>query len=301
MVIDPDRAVLSQPFLPYLIQAYHVPGAVRVENRAEARAKGRAASAFIRANFTWDHAARAVKERLQALRSEPVRRFVSADTPGSPAPERETPRDTRASDRLSELPPSGTSQASWTENAALVELANKALLHEEAGEIQEALACWKRMLEAAPGEAEVLYNLGRLELVAGDPNAAQRHLEESLGQDPENPMAHAFLGLALRSTGDLAGALTHLEIASRATPSQAPVLRSLADAYLEAKRYEDAISIYNSIIEASTGEVSDLIGMAESFKGLGQPEFARECYKMALEVAPDLEEAAAGLAAIEAA
>ncbi|MGQ9677257.1 MAG: glycosyltransferase, partial [Chloroflexota bacterium] len=45
-----------------------------VANRDEARAKGRAASAHIRAHFTWEHAAKAVKARLEALCSRPIRR-----------------------------------------------------------------------------------------------------------------------------------------------------------------------------------------------------------------------------------
>jgi glycosyltransferase involved in cell wall biosynthesis len=40
----------------------------------EARARGAAASAFVRARLTWEHAADAVERRLEALRDQPVRR-----------------------------------------------------------------------------------------------------------------------------------------------------------------------------------------------------------------------------------
>ncbi len=47
----------------------------------EAWAKGAAASAFVRANFSWEHAADAVERRLEALRDWPIRRTGFQPTP----------------------------------------------------------------------------------------------------------------------------------------------------------------------------------------------------------------------------
>ncbi|MGQ9674423.1 MAG: tetratricopeptide repeat protein, partial [Chloroflexota bacterium] len=190
---------------------------------------------------------------------------------------------------------------SWIDDAGLSDLASQALQYEQAGELERALECWNTVLAAAPDEADVLYNTGRLELMAGYAESARLHLERAVALDPQNYIAHAFLGLALRSAGDTTGAIEHLEMAALNSRSEAPIVRSLADAYFEAQRFEEAISLYRRLVETGAGEVSDLVGMAESFKGLGQPQFARECYQMALEVQPDFEPAVAGLAALEAA
>lgn len=299
-----------------------------VANRDEARAKGRAASVHIRAHFTWEHAAEAVKARLEALSSQPIRRFAGApalnpalDHSQPTMSAKHLPSNCRASrDEASLLnsqaatgagkcvAPTGLSDApldaesrSWIDDASLSDLASQALQHEEAGDLERALECWNKVLAAAPDEADVLYNTGRLELMAGHAEPARLHLERAVALDPESYLAHAFLGLALRSTGDTAGAIEHLETAVLNSRSEAPIVRSLADAYFEARRLEDAISLYRRLVETGAGQVSDLVGMAESFKGLGQPQFARECYQMALEVQPDFEPAVAGLAALEAA
>jgi glycosyltransferase involved in cell wall biosynthesis/Tfp pilus assembly protein PilF len=47
-----------------------------VANPREARQKGAAASAHVRQHFTWDHTAVAIEDRVQALRLQPVRRFM---------------------------------------------------------------------------------------------------------------------------------------------------------------------------------------------------------------------------------
>lgn len=299
-----------------------------VADPSEARAKGRAASAYIRARFTWEHAAEAVKARLEALSSQPIRRFASA--PGlhpaldhsQPAMSaKHLPSNCRASHNEANLLKSQTATdagncfaptelsdasldagpPSWTDDPGLSDLASQALQHEETGDLERALECWYRVLVVAPDEADVLYNTGRLELMAGQAESARLHLERSVALEPQNYMAHAFLGLALRSTGDTTGAIEHLETAALNSQSEAPIVRSLADAYVEAQHFEEAISLYRRLVETGAGQVSDLVGMAESFKGLGQPQFARECYQMALEVQPDFEPAAAGLAALEAA
>jgi glycosyltransferase involved in cell wall biosynthesis len=55
-----------------------------VSHPEEARAKGAAGSAFVRANLTWEYAADAVERRLLALREQPVRRLAGASVPAGP-------------------------------------------------------------------------------------------------------------------------------------------------------------------------------------------------------------------------
>src|SRR5258708_30947694 len=45
-----------------------------VANPEEARAKGTAASAFVRSRLTWEHTADVVERRLRDLRGRPIRR-----------------------------------------------------------------------------------------------------------------------------------------------------------------------------------------------------------------------------------
>lgn len=65
-----DQQFWAQPDMDHLrLLLRHV-----VEHRDEARAKARRGRAFLRENYTWDHAAAAVETRLRVLRTRPIRR-----------------------------------------------------------------------------------------------------------------------------------------------------------------------------------------------------------------------------------
>ena len=72
-----------------------------VEHPAEAKARGKAARVHIESHFTWEHSARSIKERLQALSREPIRRqSPTAQLPATQrADSRETPRDLQSAAR----------------------------------------------------------------------------------------------------------------------------------------------------------------------------------------------------------
>jgi glycosyltransferase involved in cell wall biosynthesis/tetratricopeptide (TPR) repeat protein len=77
-----DIATVDHPWLaePDREELARVLGSV-VENPEQARAKGRAGRSRIEAAFTWDHAAAAVLERVEALSHQPIRRFEAQGVP----------------------------------------------------------------------------------------------------------------------------------------------------------------------------------------------------------------------------
>jgi glycosyltransferase involved in cell wall biosynthesis len=81
-----DKETVGQPWLLEPDAAALADALLRVAgNPEEARAKGVKASAFVREQWTWEHAAEAVERRLEALRHQPVRRLQQSGGATVPA------------------------------------------------------------------------------------------------------------------------------------------------------------------------------------------------------------------------
>jgi Flp pilus assembly protein TadD len=112
-------------------------------------------------------------------------------------------------------------------------------------------------------------------------------LERLLEMDHEFAMAHNDLGILFYSQGDKEKALNHYEQAVRIDPHNLTFQKNLADFYLvESGRVEDALAIYNKVLEADFGDVEALMAMGLICTSLGRPEDAMHFYNRVLENEP---------------
>ena len=127
---------------------------------------------------------------------------------------------------------------------------------------EEAIVCFRQALEIAPHSAEVLADLGMALAQAGDTAEAidgwQRALEIKPDQaNVQNNLAWLLAttpGAALR---DGAKAVALAEQARQLSGGGNPlVLRTLAAAYAEAGRYDDAVAMARSALELATEQKS---------------------------------------------
>lgn len=95
--------------------------------------------------------------------------------------------------------------------------------HPERFNPQTARAEFQRALEINSEETGPLIRLGELELVAGDPDAAQKYLSAVLRTNPRSAEAHFLLGYLAWRAGNRRQAEAHLEEAGRAAqPPETP-------------------------------------------------------------------------------
>jgi tetratricopeptide (TPR) repeat protein len=98
----------------------------------------------------------------------------------------------------------------WPDSAAL-ELALGLALVSARDELPRAAALLERALDhGAPGPGRIHLELGRLLLDLRHPEEAIEHIRTAISTRPEDPEGYYRLGLALRATGDTAGAMTAL-------------------------------------------------------------------------------------------
>jgi tetratricopeptide (TPR) repeat protein len=112
-------------------------------------------------------------------------------------------------------------------------------------------------------------------------------LERLLEMNPDFATAHNDLGILYYNQGDKEKALRHYEHAVRNDPHNLTFQKNLADYYfVEAGRVEEALAIYNKVLEVDFGDVDALMSMGMICEALERPEDARHFYNRVLEVEP---------------
>ena len=112
-------------------------------------------------------------------------------------------------------------------------------------------------------------------------------LERLLEMNPDYAMAHNDLGILYYNYGDKEKALNHYEQAVRIQPHNLTFQKNLADFYfVESGRIEDALAIYNKVLEADFGDVEALMAIGLICVSLDRPEDARHFYNRVLEHEP---------------
>jgi tetratricopeptide (TPR) repeat protein len=178
---------------------------------------------------------------------------------------------------------------------------------------EDAETFYNRLLAVEPWNAEARENLEKLAMrhgpaaVAASPEEeyqkiqeqiqsgngdAVKPLENLLAAHPQFALAHNDLGVLYYNQGDKENALNHYEQAARLEPHNLNFQKNLADFYfVESGRIEDALAIYNKVLEADFGDVEALMSVGLICEALERPEDARHFYNRVLENEPWNEDA----------
>ncbi len=173
---------------------------------------------------------------------------------------------------------------------------------------EDAETFYNRLLEVEPWNAEARENLEKLakrpEAITTGTSAEEQYqkiqtriengdgeaiglLENLLVSYPQYALAHNDLGVLYYKQGDMAKALNHYEQAVRLEQHNLNFQKNLADFYfVESGRVEDALAIYNRVLEVDFADVEALMSMGLICTALERPEDARHFYNRVLENEP---------------
>jgi predicted O-linked N-acetylglucosamine transferase (SPINDLY family) len=197
------------------------------------------------------------------------------------------------------------------------------------GERDEAAQAYRRAIDARPGYAEALFNLGSVQHQMRQLEAAEVSYRQAIAIAPTVAVAHNNLGTVLKDQGHLDAALTAFEQAialqgdyAEAHHNRGTVLQQQARAEEALAAYGRAIALRPDYIDAANNagivlqelgrhaEAIDLYGrlarptpayadlynnMGTALLGSGRPEQARQAFEQALASRPDFPEAAYNL------
>lgn len=155
------------------------------------------------------------------------------------------------------------------------------------GEIQTALQCFEKSVEADPC-AFYRSNLGRA-LSYLDDARAQSVWQEVLDDDPENSLAHAYLASYAAKSGDRDKATLMAKKADKLASSKEDIL-NVAELYHEWKEFQTAIKKYLEVMKLT--KLRSRRGLlyariADCYLSMGQISLARKNLKRALKYRPD--------------
>ncbi len=161
-----------------------------------------------------------------------------------------------------------------TDPAALARLFDDAQALAEAGRTAEAVAAFRRLLDAAPGHVAARRGLARLLRAAGEEVAASRAEDEALRLEAENLMA---VGKAAASYGKTEAAIASYERALALVPDLAEAVWHLAEALHTEGRRARALAGYRRYLALRPGS-AEATHMIAALGGAVPPPRAPDRY-----------------------
>ncbi len=186
--------------------------------------------------------------------------------------------------------------------------------------LQKAIAEYQKIAQLAPNDADSLVMLGRLEKIAQNTGEAEKAYKRALAVDPDNEEAQAGLAMVYLDEGNNEEASAILKKLADKNPSQRS-LRQLASAYEQmkeyslaaetlnralaqnpqdapdlqraiaqdlvlAKRYDDALKIYQQLVAQEPGDADAYVRMSEIYREKKDFAKAREMAAKASAIDP---------------
>jgi Flp pilus assembly protein TadD len=130
----------------------------------------------------------------------------------------------------------------------------------EAGQLEEALAEYRRAADLAPEEPVVHNNLGTILTRLGKVEDADAEYREALRLDPGNATAHFNLGALAAAEGRDADAVEHYRSALNSDPGNESARFNLANALRRSGELEAAINEYAWVVERDGSNVDARLG-----------------------------------------
>jgi len=124
----------------------------------------------------------------------------------------------------------------------------KAIAHHQQGELTEAEAAYRRVLEAEPEQPDAWHLLGVLAHQLGDSETAIERIHHALGIDPRQPLAHNNLGNVLFACGRADEALASYDAALALRPDYPEAHHNRANVLARLQRANEAFAGYERAV-----------------------------------------------------
>jgi tetratricopeptide (TPR) repeat protein len=163
------------------------------------------------------------------------------------------------------------------------------------GRLDEAEASYRRALTLSPGAPDVLFNLANLKRDQGQLAEAGEQYQAVLAVDQSHNAARTNLGLVLRDLGELDRAEAELARVAKTQPDRPEPQLNLALVLADLKRWPDAARACHKALALNPRYAAALSLLGQCLRHLGHAEESVACCKRAVALAPDLPDAHAGL------
>ena len=169
-----------------------------------------------------------------------------------------------------------------------------ALAHHRAGQLPQAEALYRRILEEQPKHPDALHGLGYIAHQVGRHPLALDLIQRAMAANPAHPRyrnslagVHQALGTALQAQGQCAAAIEHYRIAIQLKPDYAEAYGNLGVALASEKRVGEAIDCFRQAVALRPDVPETLYNLGNALNEQGQFDEAINCFRTAVAVRPD--------------
>jgi protein O-GlcNAc transferase len=155
-----------------------------------------------------------------------------------------------------------------------------------AGNLQQAAALCREILEEQPHSISVLHLLGIIYYQVGDYDSALRYIKKILQFDPEYSEAYNNLGSITKAKGQFDEAINYFQKAIDLNPCHADAYYNMGNAFIEKGHLDDAIRCYQKAIDLKPNFALAYNNLGNIFLDKGQLDQAITYYKKALAANP---------------
>ena len=162
---------------------------------------------------------------------------------------------------------------------------------EALGELPKAVECYRRLARLEPGQADVHYRLGTALFSQGKPAEAAEAIEEALRLRPDYAEAHTNLGVALHALGQWDRAIACYRRALSLGPDHAVVRNYLGVALKEHGELQEAIACFQRALQLKPDYAEAYHNLGGALRSQGDLAGAVAAYRQALWLDPAYAEA----------
>ena len=156
-------------------------------------------------------------------------------------------------------------------------------------QLEEAAACFRRVIAGLPGHAAAHLQLGLALWNRGDPAPAVALVERAVRLDPKLPAGHGLLGAMLRTVGRAEEAIASLRAALAADPNDATACFHLGVCLCEAPsgNTQEGVSCLQRAVALAPRNAQAHIRLCSVLAETGRRDEALAAYRAALALHPD--------------
>jgi len=135
----------------------------------------------------------------------------------------------------------------------------KAVEYHRAGQLQEAEAIYRKILESQPNHADALHLLGGIAHQIGKHDAAVNLIRQAIRNAPDNPLYYSNLAAVFKAQGKSEEVISCCSKAIELDPNHAEAYNNMGSAFLEQGKSAEAIACFRKAVE-SDPNYSDALG-----------------------------------------
>lgn len=174
-----------------------------------------------------------------------------------------------------------------TKKLGLDEAMRLAISNHRAGQLVQAEAVYRQVLDARPDHPDALHLLGVLLHQRGDSASATELIEKAVALGPGNARYWNNLGLAYAATGKLESAAERFRKAVDIAADYAEAHANLGDVLLRSGEVDAAVACYERALALNPGFAAAWSNLGNAMQRLGRADDAADAYRRAAELKPD--------------